>query len=75
MDEKYIRELLLLSDMKPYKNIRVDTYEYESVGEMVEKAQLSYMQVIDVLNDKKFKDWFFKKHSKAIDKFKKGIKV
>jgi hypothetical protein len=75
MNEKYARELLVLSHMEPYKNIRVDTYEYESVGELIEQAQLPYMQVIDILNDKKFKVWFLKKHKTAFDKLQKGVKV
>lgn len=75
MNEKYIRELVVLSHMKPYKNIRVDTYEYESIGELIEQAEIPYMQVIDVLNDKKFKDWFFKKHITSFDKLQKGVKI
>jgi hypothetical protein len=75
MNEKYARELVILSHMTPYKNIRVDTYEYESVGELISGAQLPFMQVIDVLNDKKFKNWFFKKHKTAFDKLQKGVTV
>jgi hypothetical protein len=75
MNEKYLRELIVLSHMKPYKNIRVDTYEYESMAELIEDAQLPYMQVIDVLNDKRFKDWFFEKYLSSFDKFQKSVKI
>lgn len=73
ISEKYKRELYVLSAMKPYKNIKIDSYEYDSVADLIINAELGYNSVIDILNDLAFKEYFFKKIGIKIDKNTKRV--
>jgi len=62
VEEKMRREMIVLSRIAPEKMLKIDTYEYESVSDMITEGTLDYNDVKDVFGDRAFRDWFFTKH-------------